>query len=79
VRLGGSATNFSKQVLESVAERDRIRTRQSCVLEWFNRQFRIRGGKGFGHGTGGGRMYTQGPRHNLKSVAHTAPHEDLIV
>jgi hypothetical protein len=27
----------------------------SCALECFNRQFRIRGGKGFGHGTGGGR------------------------
>ena len=42
----------NKQVLESVVERDRISTRESCALEWFNRQFHIRGGKGFGHGTG---------------------------
>ena len=32
MRSAGSATNFSKQVLDS-AEMDRISTRESCALE----------------------------------------------
>jgi hypothetical protein len=45
-------------MLESPAERVRISARESCALEWFNRHFRIRAGKGFGLGTGGGRLKT---------------------
>lgn len=48
--LMDTTTKFNK-----VEERDRISTQESCTLEWFNRQFHIRGRQGFGHGTGGGR------------------------
>ena len=47
VRLAGSATKFTKQVLDQVAERHRISTRKSCALEWLRTvSFAICGDKG---------------------------------
>jgi hypothetical protein len=54
VCLMDSVSKFNKPVLES-EELDRISAQESYELEWFNLRFYIRGSKGFGHGTGGGR------------------------